>query len=181
MIMEGAFRSMRVPMHCADSAPIRNAGIESPLAVLFRCLFFFCAPMVPAGDAARGERERHGPTAFKNHDPRNLCTCCHQRHAPPDSQRPHGRTEAIIMVAVPGYLFVEGGTMTPDCMSSRELCGFCRNLDHLGLATSSNSSVGLHRAPGDANSFRTVLTGRRKKIFFSCAARWNGVDESAPG
>jgi hypothetical protein len=97
--MEGAFHSMRVPMHCADSAPIRNAGIESPLAVLFRCLFFFCAPMVPAGDAARGEREQHAPTAFETRDPRNLCMCCHQRHAPTDSQRPHGRTEAIIMMA----------------------------------------------------------------------------------
>jgi hypothetical protein len=64
------------------------------------------------------------------------------------------------MVAVPRYLFVEGGTQTTDCMSSRELCGFCRDLDHLGLATSSNSSVGLHRAPGGANSFGTDSSGK---------------------
>ncbi len=56
---------------------LRHASIGYSLAVLFRGLFFFFAPMGPAGSAARRWRRQHRPTVFENRDPGNLSTWGH--------------------------------------------------------------------------------------------------------
>ncbi len=114
MIMEGAFRSMRVPMYCADGARLEAPAWKTPLQSFsadsssgartwFQPDSHHAGLLLAHGSSRTGSARGTG-TAFA-HRVRNarsthtLYMRCNQRHAPDDSQRRHGTPEAIIMMA----------------------------------------------------------------------------------